>query len=60
MPDKKSELRRIVRENLSPIMASLNDALQGKGLAKLEPVVKRIGRGGQLPHWYGELKERPD
>jgi hypothetical protein len=58
MPDKKSELRRIVRENLNPIMASLNAALQGKGLAKLEPVVKRIGRGGQLPHWYGELKER--
>ena len=58
MPNKKSELRRIVQDNLDDIMMTLNGALRGKGLRKLEPVVKRIGRGGQLPHWYAELRDK--
>jgi hypothetical protein len=56
--DKKAKLREVVRNNLDAIMMTLNAALRGKGLQKLEPVVKRIGRGGQLPHWYAELKDR--
>ena len=56
MPDK-SELRQIVRDNLSDIMRKLNAALAGKSLAKLEPVVTRIGRGGKLPHWYAEFEK---
>lgn len=57
MPDKKAELRKVVRENLTDIMGSLNGSLSGQGLNKLEPVVKRIARGGKLPHWYAELAE---
>ena len=38
-------------------MATLNGALRGEGLNDLESVVKRIGRGGELPHWYAELKD---
>ncbi len=57
MRDQKAALRELVRGNLDSIMKALNNALRGDGLAKLEPVVKRIGRGGQLPHWYAELKE---
>lgn len=53
----KPELRSIVRRNLPAIMRKLNDALAGDGLVKLEPVVTRIGRGGQLPHWYAEFKK---
>ena len=53
----KPDLRAIVRNNLPTIMRKLNDALAGKSLVKLEPVVTRIGRGGQLPHWYAEFKE---
>lgn len=56
MPDK-AELRRIVRDNLPDIMRRLNAALAGKSLAKLEPVVTRIGRGGKLPHWYAEFEK---
>ena len=58
MPDKKSDLRKCVQDNLDSIMGTLNNALNGVGLDELEPVVKRIGRGGQLPHWYGELKDK--
>lgn len=52
----KKELRKIVKENLDDAMKSLNLALQGKGLSKLEPIIKRIGRNGELPHWYEGLK----
>ncbi|WP_368564128.1 hypothetical protein [Pseudoxanthomonas sp. UTMC 1351] len=58
MSDEKAALRAIVRENLDAIMATLNAALKGEGLEVLEPVIARIARGGQLPHWYQELKER--
>jgi hypothetical protein len=52
----KSALRKVVSDNLSNIIGTLNDALSGKNLAKLKPVVCRIGRGGQLPHWYAEFE----
>ena len=58
MSDEKAELREVVRQNLGDIMRTLNAALAGQGLDKLEPVVKRIGRGGKLPHWYAELAEQ--
>lgn len=57
MIKNKSELRKIVQKNLDAIMATLNGALRGEGLNDLEPVIKRIGRGGVLPHWYAELKD---
>lgn len=57
MIKNKSELRKVVQKNLDDIMATLNGALRGEGLNNLEPVVKRIGRGGALPHWYAELKD---
>lgn len=53
----KAELRQVVRDNLPDIMRKLNDALSGKGLVKLEPVVTRLGRGGELPHWYAEFEK---
>lgn len=53
----KSDLRQVVKDNLPDIMRRLNDALSGKNLVKLEPVVTRIGRGGQLPHWYAEFEK---
>lgn len=52
----KSELRAVVRENLDKAMFSINLALQGKGLDQLEPVIRRLGRNGELPHWYAGLK----
>jgi len=35
----------------------MNAALAGTGVAKLQPVLARIGRGHQLPHWYQGLKD---
>lgn len=54
----KDELRQIVREKLDETIRSVNTALGGKKLTKLEPVLARIGRGGQLPHWYEKLKSQ--
>ncbi len=56
MPSKQ-QLRRIVEENLDDAMLSLNLALEGKGLQQLEPIIMRLGRNGNLPHWYAGLKE---
>ena len=53
----KAQLRDIVRDNLTPAIASVNQALNGEGLDPLEPVLRRVGRGGVLPHWYLQLRE---
>lgn len=53
----KDELREQVHANLESLIRGVNQSLQGKSLAKLEPVLKRIGRGGVLPHWFAPLKK---
>lgn len=53
----KDELREQVRTNLDALIRAVNQSLQGKSLNKLEPVLKRIGRGGVLPHWFATLKK---
>lgn len=55
MPEKH-ELRQLVRDNLAPIIAKVNSALRGDDLEALDSVLTRLGRGGQLPHWYQGLK----
>jgi len=55
MPSKE-ELRQIIRKRQDEIAAGINIALRGKNLAGMEPVLRRIGRGGVLPHWYQDLK----
>lgn len=57
MPKSKAELRAVVSENLDEAMAVLNQALRGKGLSQIESIIKRLGRNGELPHWYAGLKE---
>jgi hypothetical protein len=52
----KQELRAVVRDNLDSVIEGVNNALRGKGLRGIEPVLKRLGRGGVLPHWYEKLK----
>ncbi len=53
----KDKLRKIVREKLAVTIAAVNAALRGEHLDLIEPVLRRIGRGNQLPHWYGQLRE---
>lgn len=55
MPSKE-ELRHLVRDNLAVIIARVNAVLRGEKLNEIEVVLKRLGRGGQLPHWYEKLK----
>ena len=53
---EKERLRGIVRDNLASIITKVNSSLCGKGIGKLETVLKRLNRGGQLPHWFEGLK----
>jgi len=51
----KSHLRAILRDRLAEVVDGVNAALRGNGLAGLEDVLRRVGRGGILPHWYERL-----
>ena len=53
----KEQLRNEFKEKLDPTMGRLNEVLRGRGIAKIKPVLTRIGRGGKLPHWFSELRE---
>lgn len=52
----KSDLRHIVELNLDSAIKHLNCALAGERLDDLELIIKRLGRNGELPHWYEGLK----
>lgn len=52
----KPELRAIIREQRDEIVARLNRTLAGEGLRQLEPTLARVGRGGRVPHWFGQLE----
>lgn len=52
----KDALRARLQEQLDETIGLVNDALRGRRLKEIEPVLQRIGRGQQLPHWYSELQ----
>ncbi|HEY2841318.1 MAG TPA: hypothetical protein VGJ26_19330, partial [Pirellulales bacterium] len=52
----KEELRKIIRARQDDIATGINEALSGKNLTAIEPVLARVGRGSELPHWYRKLK----
>jgi hypothetical protein len=52
----KAELRTVLQQNLADTIRRVNSALSGKAVGALEPVLSRLGRGQQLPHWYEGLK----
>ncbi len=55
MPTKE-ELRTRLRERLVVTIGLVNDALRSKNLKRIQPVLERLGRGQQLPHWFEKLK----
>ena len=55
MPTKE-ELQSALKSTLDETIRSVNSALRGEDLGALRPVLSRIGRGQQLPHWYEALK----
>src|SRR5947209_8230783 len=54
----KEQLRAHLRKNLDSTIARLNHALRARNLKPLKPVLSRIGRGQQLPHWYEQLSKK--
>lgn len=52
------ELQEILRQKLDKTIAKLNKVLQGKNVIALEKTLKRLGRGGSLPHWYEQLRDQ--
>lgn len=54
----KSQLRIIVRDNLNAIVSSINSTLRGKSLRDLKPILTRLGRNHQIPHWFEQLSKK--
>jgi hypothetical protein len=52
------QLRREFQNKLDPTIKRLNQVLRGEGITKIEHVLTRIGRGGKLPHWYADLRDK--
>jgi hypothetical protein len=52
----KEQLKELIKAKLPEVLTETNKALKGKELARLEPVLTRIGHGAKLPHWYEKLK----
>jgi hypothetical protein len=55
MPDKVA-LRKLIQENLDVITLNVNSALRGENIERMEHTLARVGRGGQTPHWFEQLK----
>ena len=50
------ELRLKVKNSLPDIVEKLNEYLRGKNVKEIKSILKRVGRGGNLPHWYDLLE----
>jgi hypothetical protein len=49
------QMRREVAERLPEVVEHLNQALRGDGIEQFQEVLTRLGRGQEIPHWYGQL-----
>lgn len=49
------ELREKVKNSLPEIVQKLNEYLRGENVDEIKYILERIGRGGNLPHWYDLL-----
>lgn len=57
MTPTKEQLQERLRLKLDETISLLNQALTGNGIDKLAPILNRIGKGQQIPHWYDQLKK---
>jgi hypothetical protein len=56
-PDIKLQRRQAVRNGLAGIVERVNQYLLGRQLAAIEPMLTRLGRNGQMPYWYPQLRD---
>ena len=52
----KVALRKLIQKNLDIIVLEINSALRGENIQRMEHILARVGRGGQTPHWFEQLK----
>src|SRR5882762_4020242 len=57
MADIKQQRRQLVRKGIAGIVERVNLYLKGQKLDTIEPIIKRLGRNGQLPYWYPQLRD---
>lgn len=50
-----SAYREIISSNLHEIKTRINDALSGRDLQAISPILKRIDSTGNLPSWFSQL-----
>src|ERR1035438_3978821 len=55
--DIKKQKRALVKNNLPSIFKRINSYLKGTGIKKIKPILSRIGRNHQPPHWLNRLEE---
>ncbi len=51
------ELKNKIKTNLNSVKSHLNAYLRGEGVEEIRVILKRLGRGGKLPHWYSLLEQ---
>ena len=52
---EQSKARAIIQERLDEILAYLNEYLRGINVNEIKSILSRVGRNGELPHWYDLL-----
>jgi len=53
----RESLRKVVHDNLAEIVRRINQTLRGRQLDRVKPVLARLGRNNELPHWFAKLAE---
>ena len=52
-----ADWKREIKDNLNSIRSDLNAYLRGEKVSEIKDVLERLGRGGNLPHWYYLLEQ---
>ena len=51
------ESKNKIKTNLNSVKSDLNAYLRGESVEEIRVILKRLGRGGKLPHWYSLLEQ---
>ncbi len=55
--DIKKAKRELVRAQLNSIVPRMNVYLQGRNLKSIKPILNRLGRNHNMPHWFSRLED---
>lgn len=54
--NEKYQRREVVKKELDSIVKRINGYLKGQQLPSIKPILTRLGRNQQLPHWFPRLE----